>query len=190
MIKEIRKALIPSLLAQALKSGRLTFDPPADPRWISLPAEPESVGRARRFAASVVLAEVAETDGDHVDNVVLVVSEMITNSVREVGKLAPAQDGGTPVRLGVAVHPRWTHLYAVDTAPALPKEAHAGPLAGSGRGIPIIRNLAAMTWVAQSANDKTFHVIVARTGVELTSREKQTLDPRPTPETSTGIGRS
>jgi anti-sigma regulatory factor (Ser/Thr protein kinase) len=141
-------------------------------QWRSLPAAPESVPRARRFAEGV-LADVAETDADHVDDVVLVVSELITNAAREVAKLA----AGKPVRLGIDVRPRWTHLYAIDTAPALPKETHKGPLARSGRGIPIIKSLAAMTWVEQAEQSKTVHVVVARTDVELTPQECRALNP-------------
>jgi hypothetical protein len=43
----------------------------------------------------------------------------------------------------------------------------------------MVRNLAAMWWVGQSANDKTIHVVLTRTGVELTPQDRQTLDPRP-----------
>lgn len=176
MIEEPRKGLTTSLLAQALRTGRLVLGPPTGPRWRSFPATPKSVSRARRFTEKV-LGEVAETDADHVDEVVLVVSELITNAVREVAKLDPVQGDARPVHLGVAVHPRWTHLYAVDTAPALPKDTPTGPLAGSGRGIPIIRNLAAMAWVEQAGHNKTIHVVVTRTDVELTPQEKQTLTP-------------
>lgn len=177
MIHKAPKARITSLLAKALKSGRLILGASTGPRWKALPAAPESVSQARRFAVGR-LAAVAEVDPDHVDDVVLLVSELITNAVREVADLHPAWGGRKPVRLGVAVHERWTRLYAVDTVPALPRETHGGLLAGSGRGIPIIRGLAAMTWVEQGANDKTIHVVVTRTGVELTSEDKQSLGPR------------
>jgi hypothetical protein len=171
---EPRKALTTSRLAQALETGVL--GPVIGPRWQSLPAAAESVSLARRFAKSA-LGEVAETDADHVDDVVLVVSELITNAVREVAKLGAPQGGARPVQLGIVVQPRWTHLFAVDTAPALPKEAHKGPLAGSGRGIPIIKNLAAMTWVEQTERSKTIHVVVTRTDVELTPEDRLALNP-------------
>jgi anti-sigma regulatory factor (Ser/Thr protein kinase) len=174
VMTEPRKALTTARLAEALETGVL--GPVTDLRWRSLPAAPESVSLARRFAESA-LAEVAETDADHVDDVVLVVSELITNAVREVAKLDSARDGARPVQLGVAVHPRWTHLYAIDTAPALPKETHRGPLAGSGRGIPIIKNLAAMTWVEQAEQSKTIHAVVTRTNVELTPEDRRILNP-------------
>lgn len=151
---------------------RLLPDSAAEPRWSALPAVPESVRQARRFAVDV-LSGVA--DPGHVDDVVLVVSELVTNSVREAAKL----DAGASVRLGIAVLPRWTHLYAVDAAPTLPRQASRGPLAGSGRGIPIINSLAAMTWVEQGEGDKTIHVVLARTGVELTAQERRALLPRP-----------
>jgi hypothetical protein len=107
----------------------------------------------------------------------MVVSELVTNAVREVAKLDLAQDGARPVHLGVGADPRWTHLYAVDPAPALPKEAHKGPLAGSGRGIPIIKSLAAMTWVELGEASKTIHVVVTRSGVQLTPADRQALSP-------------
>jgi Histidine kinase-like ATPase domain len=138
-------------------------------RWLSLPAAPASVRHARRFALDV-LENLAETDREHVDDVVLVVSELITNSVREVARIA-----GESVRLGVATGPRWTHLYAVDTAPTLPEHTDRGLLAGSGRGIPIINSLAAMTWIDQGERDKTIHVVLTRTGVVLTPQERQVL---------------
>lgn len=141
----------------------------AGPQWLSLPAAPESVRRARRFALDV-LEEVAATDPEHVDDVVLVVSELITNSVREVARIA-----GESVWLGVATGPRWTHLYAVDDAPTLPEHADRGLLAGSGRGIPIINNLAAMTWIDQGEQGKTIHVVLIRTGVTLTPQERRIL---------------
>jgi anti-sigma regulatory factor (Ser/Thr protein kinase) len=148
----------------------------ADRRWRSLPAVPESVAQARRFTEGV-LAEVAATDADHLDDVVLVVSELITNAVREVARMKRAQDDGRPVHLGLAVRPRWTHISAVDTAPDLPRETGHGPLPISGRGIPIIRHLAAMTWVERADEHKTIHVVVARTGVELTPEEGKSLKP-------------
>lgn len=139
-----------------------------DPQWLSLPAAPESVRRARRFAMHM-LAEVAEVDSGHVDDAVLVVSELVTNASREVARLGTKE----PVHLGIAVHLRWTHLLVVDTAPTLPEETPHGPLAGSGRGIPIVRNLAAMTWVDQGEREKTIHVVVTRTNADLTPQERR-----------------
>jgi anti-sigma regulatory factor (Ser/Thr protein kinase) len=173
---ESSKMATTPLIDQALETGQLVLGPAHAPCWRSLPAVPESVAQARRFTEST-LAEVAKTDVDHVDDVVLVVSELVTNAVREVAKLDLGQDGARPVHLGVDVHDRWTHLYAVDPAPALPKEAHAGPLAGSGRGIPIIKTLAALIWVELGRASKTIHVVVTRTGVQLAPEDRQALNP-------------
>ena len=166
------KRLPASPLVQALQCGALVLGAATGPRWRSLLAVPESVAQARRFAEGV-LAEVAESDVDHVDDVVLVVSELITNAVREVVRANRVQAGARPVHLGIAARPRWTHISAVDTAPALPKETGHGPLPISGRGIPIIRALAALTWVECGRSSKTIHAVVARTGVELTPDEEQ-----------------
>lgn len=180
MIGRARRALTTSVLARALENWRLVLGPAAGPRWRSWPAVPESVRLARRFVGSV-LAEVAESDADHVDDVVLVASELVTNSVNAVREATGPDAARAPaasVQLGIAVAPRWTHLHAVDTSPALPREVVGDSLARSGRGIPIIKNLAAMTWVELSENDKTIHVIVTRTGVELTPEDRKTLGPR------------
>lgn len=176
VMEQPREGLPTSLLAQALESGRLVLGTETGPRWRSLLAVPESVAQARRFTEGV-LSEVGETDADHVGDVVLVVSELVTNAVREVARLNRAQAGVRPVHLGVAVRPRWTHVSAVDTAPDLPRETERGPLPVSGRGIPIIRHLAAMTWVERARKSKTIHVVVARTGVELTPEERHALSP-------------
>lgn len=161
--EQAHEPLPTSLPAEALESGRPAQDVPSGRQWLSLPAAPESARRARRFAAEV-LSEVAESDPVHVDDVVLVVSELVTNAIRAVAALGPALEAS--VRLGIAAGPRWTHLYAVDTAPALPEETHRGLLAGSGRGIPIITTLAALAWIEQSERDKTIHVVLTRTGID------------------------
>lgn len=179
MSERPRGAFTTSILAQALESGRLVLGPASGPRWRSWPAVPESVRLARRFVGSV-LAEVAESDADHVGDVVLVASELVTNSVnavREETEPDTAKAQAARVHLGIAVASGWTHLYAVDTSPALPRKVVGDPLARSGRGIPIINNLAAMTWIELNQNGKTIHVIVTRTGVELTSEDRQALDP-------------
>jgi hypothetical protein len=104
---------------------------------------------------------------------------LITNAVREVAELDPARR--RVVGLGVDVQPRWTHLQAVDTAPGLPEESHLGLLAGSGRGIPIITSLSAMTWIDQGEESKTVHVVLTRTGVGLTPHDRKTLNPHRDP---------
>jgi excisionase family DNA binding protein len=177
------RALNTSPPTQSYEGERLSPGRATHPQWRSFPVAPESVSEARRFAEDV-LAEVAGFDADHVDDVVLVVSELITNATREVAASNPRRSGESPVRLGIVVHPRWTHLYAVDTAPALPRETHKDPLASSGRGIPIIKSLAAVTWIEQAGQSKTIHVVVTRADAELTPEDRQALDPR----TSQGPG--
>lgn len=137
-------------------------------RWLVLPVAPESVRQARRFILDVL--EEADADQGHVDDVVLVVSELITNAVREVARIA-----GKSVRLGVVAGLRWTHLYAVDSAPTMPDHTDRGLLAGSGRGIPIITALAAMTWIERHEQNKIVHVVLTRTGMTLTPDERRIL---------------
>ncbi len=175
MIEEPRKGrLHPS---SPKPSDRATRPRSPDRSTMEIVSSHAEVGvTARRFTEKI-LGEVAETDADHVDDVVLVVSELITNAVREVAKLDPAQGDARPVHLGVAVHPAVDASVRGRYCPR-PTQGHSqGPLAGSGRGIPIIRNLAAMAWVQQAGPSKTIHVVVTRTDVELTPREKLALTP-------------
>jgi anti-sigma regulatory factor (Ser/Thr protein kinase) len=136
--------------------------------WLEIPVLPESVRRARRFVAKV-LGDLGSSDAGHVDDVVLVVSELVTNAVREVARLDPE----ALVRLGVEAAPGWTRVCVVDSAPALPEPADRGVLAASGRGLSIVAGLAAMTWVDRRPRDKIVHAVVSRAGADLSVADQR-----------------
>ncbi|MGW0606461.1 ATP-binding protein [Streptomyces sp. NPDC002640] len=52
------------------------------PPTLTLPPEPQSVRRARRFSEQCLRDHRPDATADHINSVVLIVSELVTNSVR------------------------------------------------------------------------------------------------------------
>ncbi len=157
------------LVVHAILSGWQVAEVSAGPVWKFLPmASANPVKAAREFAATL-LAEVARIDGEHVDDVVLAVSELVTNAIRHA-------IGEGPLSVGVAVRPRWTHLYVVDPDPSAPQVAPVtdGDLALSGRGVPIVGELG-LLWFVVGDRAKTAHAVITRTGDRLTYEEREAL---------------
>jgi anti-sigma regulatory factor (Ser/Thr protein kinase) len=168
-LTEARAALDTALIGSRGPSGQLVIGSLDDPVWQPLPAESANPVRvARRYVASL-LAEVANVDGDHVDDVVLAVSELVTNAIRHA-----MGEGQLSVRL--AIRPRWTHLYVADPDPTVPTLAPAvdDDLALSGRGVPIVGELG-LLWFAVDDQGKTAHAVIMRTGEKLADDERDAL---------------
>jgi anti-sigma regulatory factor (Ser/Thr protein kinase) len=112
---------------------------------------------------------VAKTDRDHVDDVVLAASELVTNAIRHAV-------GEGPLWIGLAVRPRWTHLYVIDPDPAVPAPApiRDDDLALSGRGVPIVDQLG-LLWFVPGYRVKTAHAVIMRAGEKLTDDERDAL---------------
>jgi signal transduction histidine kinase len=150
-------------------SGQLVIGSLDDPIWQPLLAESANPVRvARRYVASL-LAEVAKIDGDHVDDVVLAVSELVTNAIRHA-----VGEGQLSVRL--AIRPRWTHLYVADPDSTVPMPAPAvgDGLALSGRGVPIVGELG-LLWFVVEDHGKTAHAVIMRADEKLTDDERDAL---------------
>jgi anti-sigma regulatory factor (Ser/Thr protein kinase) len=100
------------------------------PACLTLPPRPESVGEARSFLRQRFCQE---HDAKVVDSAVLLVSELVTNTVRY---------GRPPV--AVQIECDQTHTLQVrvsDASPALPVPGHADPDDESGRGLAIVEFL-------------------------------------------------
>jgi anti-sigma regulatory factor (Ser/Thr protein kinase) len=169
-VAETRARLDTSLISREDLRGRLVLGAFKGPVWQPLPGEPANpVNVARRYAAGL-LAEVARVDADHVDDVVLVVSELVTNAIRHA-----VGDGRLSVRL--IARPRWTHLYITDPDPTVPAPAPMeddDDLSLSGRGMPIVCELG-LLWFVVEEYGKTAHVVITRTGEKLTDDERAAL---------------
>jgi anti-sigma regulatory factor (Ser/Thr protein kinase) len=158
-----------SVIPLAITSGYPVAVPSDGPLWRQLPADlANPVKAARRYSARL-LAEVAKTDGDHVDDVVLAASELVTNAIRHAV-------GEGPLWIGIAVRPRWTHLYVIDPDPTLPALApiRDDDLALSGRGVPIVDQLG-LLWFVPGYRLKTAHTVIMRAREKLTDDERDAL---------------
>src|SRR4051794_41051365 len=85
------------------------------PSWIALSVSRASVAKARRFAADVIADLV--TDPGHADDIVLVVSELVTNARRAATEVQRWEARDLPLRFGVLATDRYVHLYVTDPDP-------------------------------------------------------------------------
>jgi anti-sigma regulatory factor (Ser/Thr protein kinase) len=168
-LTEARAALETASHRSGALSGQLVIGSLDDPIWQPLPAESANPVRVARTYVASLLAEVATTDGGHVDDVVLAVSELVTNAIRHA-----TGEGHLSVRL--AIRPRWTHLYVADPDPTVPTLAPGvdDDLALSGRGVPIVGELGLLWFVAED-HGKTAHAVIMRTDEKLTDDEHDAL---------------
>ncbi|GAA2067686.1 ATP-binding protein [Streptomyces albiaxialis] len=111
---------------------------------ITLPSAPASVTAARRYVTTV-LAEWGMPQGDAVDAIRLIVSELATNAVQHTRGQSPTFT--VEVRLEEAERLR---VGVTDSHPRRPKRLPAAVQQDNGRGLVIIRTL-----TAESGGDLT-----------------------------------
>ena len=95
--------------------------------------------------------------GDVVDDLLLVVSELVTNAVRH---------GAPPVRLEVLADADAVHVAVGDGDPGLPRPREADAEAEGGRGMVLVELLAQEHGVEPQPPGKTVWASVPRPGVE------------------------
>ncbi|WP_432122601.1 ATP-binding protein [Streptomyces sp. S1] len=105
---------------------------------VTLPSEPASVPAARRYVAEVLTAWGLDDSSDQADAVRLVVSELATNAVLHTFGQSPSFTVG--VRLE---HGEQLHVGVTDSHPRRPRRLPAAVQQDNGRGMAIIRSLAA-----------------------------------------------
>jgi anti-sigma regulatory factor (Ser/Thr protein kinase) len=154
--------------------------PHVEPPWWRLPADPEYVRVARDYAAVTLSRKDVE---DIADDVRLVVSEIVTNAMRAAQRYARVRGAEwaayeRPVSVRVICRPHWAHIIVTDPDPAKPEPEPADCLADSGRGLSIVESVAALMWFVTGDHGKACHVVVTRSGVELTPDEAEMLTKR------------
>jgi Histidine kinase-like ATPase domain len=154
-------------IVRAAWLNNLIVSPSNGPTWRRLSTETANPVKTARGFTARRLSRVAKTDSEHVDDVILAASELVTNAIRHAR-------GGGPFWIGLAVRPRWTHLYVIDADPTMPKPTLADELALSGRGVPIVEQLG-LLWFVAGVYGKTAHVVIPRTGEELTDEDRAAL---------------
>jgi anti-sigma regulatory factor (Ser/Thr protein kinase) len=146
---------------------------PSEAIWTagrSLPIAPESVASARSFTAQF-LTSTAKFTGGHVDDVILLVSELVTNSIKY------GRNGGQNIWLDVEIWSKWTTIIVDDRSPQVLEASLAGgELHESGRGLQIVNVLAERFWWNQKCISKTANAVVLRPNVQLTDEDEAILD--------------
>jgi Histidine kinase-like ATPase domain len=151
----------------------------APPTWLRLVADPQLVRVARDHAAAV-MAEAGVLNDEHVYDVRVTVSEIVTNAMRTAAEYAvtrgrPWAEYERPVALRVAPRPAWTHLFVVDPDPQEPDPAPRDFLDEfGGRGLKIV-GATGIWWVFPGIYGKTFHAVVPRPGIDITAEEIEQL---------------
>jgi anti-sigma regulatory factor (Ser/Thr protein kinase) len=150
---EVTSALSPSMPVHLHRDDGLAHidDRRSAPRHqIELESGTRSPARARAVAADLVSEMHLEAIGD---DLVLIVSELVTNAVRHAKP---------PVRLEIQADEHRVTVAVADGSPGRPVAHTAAADAEGGRGLPIIDLLAAETGVRPSPPGKTVWAALAR----------------------------
>lgn len=135
------------------------------------PAAVENVAYARTFTRRV-LAEVAPDDPDHIHNVEVVVSELVTNVFKHARGIRNTWVDLDP-------RSRWTIVKVRDSDPAV-HHTHTEPaddgLSESGRGLFIVEMLAVRFDWKFGLTSKTAVAAVLRSGVGLSTDDFLVID--------------
>ncbi|MCY0938015.1 ATP-binding protein [Streptomyces sp. H34-S4] len=105
---------------------------------VTLPSDPASVAAARRYVAEVLGGWGLPDGTDAADSVRLIVSELATNSVQHTFGQSPTFT--VDIRLE---REEWLRIGVTDSYPRWPKRLPAAVQQDNGRGMVIIRWLAA-----------------------------------------------
>ncbi|RDG38430.1 ATP-binding protein [Streptomyces corynorhini] len=105
---------------------------------ITLPSDPASVPTARRYVADLLTEWGLPTEAETADTVRLIVSELTTNAVQHTFGQSPTFT--VEIRLE---REEWLRIGVTDSHPRWPQRLPAAVQQDNGRGLVIIRSLAA-----------------------------------------------
>ncbi|MFJ4868146.1 ATP-binding protein [Streptomyces sp. NPDC088757] len=105
---------------------------------VTLPSEPASVPAARRYVAEVLTDWGLDEFSDRADAVRLIVSELATNAVLHTFGQSPTFTVGVRLERGEQLH-----VGVTDSHPRRPRRLPAAVQQDNGRGMVIVRSLAA-----------------------------------------------
>jgi hypothetical protein len=126
------------------------------------------------------MAEAGVLDEEHVYDVRVTTSEIVTNAMRVAAEYGvtrgrPWVEYERPVALRVECRPAWTHLFVTDPDPWEPEPEDRDFLDEfGGRGLKIV-GATGIWWVTIGTYGKTFHAVVPRAGIQITLEEIEQL---------------
>ncbi|MBP0458867.1 ATP-binding protein [Streptomyces montanisoli] len=99
------------------------------------PAVDVSVPRARHAVRELLARQAVPADGDVVQSLLLIVSELVTNAVRHAAVLSPE------IAVEIAVGADWLKVSVEDNHPYRPKALERDQARTGGRGLLLVREL-------------------------------------------------
>ncbi|MGP9022164.1 ATP-binding protein [Streptomyces sp. BR1] len=105
---------------------------------VTLPSDPASVSAARKYVAGVLAEWGLASDGETADTIRLIVSELATNAVQHTFGQSPTFTVDMRLECDEQLH-----IGVTDSHPRWPKRLPAAVQQDNGRGMVIIRWLAA-----------------------------------------------
>ncbi|MEU6482943.1 ATP-binding protein [Streptomyces sp. NPDC046887] len=114
--------------------------PPGPPPILVLLGEPESAKAARKFVREYVGYHLPGVSTDHIETVVLVACELVTNAIRY------GTEPGDSVRLVLDADDRRTRVEVHDPVRRHPRRRSASDERGRGRGLVILDALCPDAW--------------------------------------------
>ncbi|WP_030912144.1 ATP-binding protein [Streptomyces sp. NRRL F-5126] len=99
------------------------------------PAVDVSVPRARHAVRDLLARQAVPVDGDVVQCLLVIVSELVTNAVRHAAVLSPE------IAVEVAVGADWLRVSVEDNHPYRPKALERDQARTGGRGLLLVREL-------------------------------------------------
>lgn len=121
---------------------------------MELPAEPASIGEARRFVAEVLDGEV---EADQLDAALVIASELATNAVLHAG---------TGFELVLRVGEGGLRLEVHDGDPRLPHRKRYSATSGTGRGLILVESLATVAGAEQTEGGKVVWAVLGELPAE------------------------
>lgn len=134
-----------------------------------------------RVAVTQMLAGLVPAG--HLDDVVLVTSELVTNAIAAARRYADVMQAGwpwdpAPILLSVYATERWTRIDVQDPEPYVLPRAELGPLPECGRGLQIVDALGHHA-TSLYARCKVMHAVVPIGNEPLTAAELAAALPHP-----------
>lgn len=145
---------------------------PGAPSWVALEPDRRSAKTARVFTRTLL----ADDPREFVDDVELVVDELVANAIVHIPKSYVVPPGVSPlIHLSLLPMRRWVIVTVRDPWPGTPQSRQADGLAEDGRGLTIVRALAAGCWPSYGKFDKVMRAVVLRPGCSLRAGELDRL---------------